>query len=216
MIHVGLTTKTSNLVDIAIRLEKQSDITVHTDPVEVLRTSCSVIFIDLRSFPVGETIVILKELANHNVKTIGLASGKETPDFLLNLLEEGMTSILVDYSTTCLKRAIYATQKDHSILSSELLQLLKKKVVEKSQAEEEAFAHNLLQAGINLTPKEIGVAYYVEKGLKNRDIAFLLGMKETTVKVHISHIYTKLAIKRRKNLVQHLKELKYKEKGACS
>ncbi|AVR00357.1 hypothetical protein OBCHQ24_15550 [Oceanobacillus iheyensis] len=216
MIHVGLATKTSNLVDIAIRLEKQSDITVHTDPVEVLRTSCSVIFIDLSSYPADETIVILKELADQNVKTIGLASGKETSDFLLHLLQEGMTSILVDHSTTWLKKALYATQKDHSILSSELLQLLKKKVVEKSQAEEEAFAHNLLHAGINLTPKEIGIAYFVEKGLRNRDIAYLLGMKESTVKVHMSHIYTKLEIKRRKNLVQHLKELKYKEKGARS
>lgn len=45
-----------------------------------------------------------------------------------------------------------------------------------------------------LTPREIEVLALVAKGLKNRDIAAVLGREESTVKVHVKNIMMKLNV----------------------
>jgi two-component system, NarL family, response regulator len=45
---------------------------------------------------------------------------------------------------------------------------------------------------IDLTPRELEVLRLAAKGLRNRDIARVIGRTEETVKVHLKHIMTKL------------------------
>lgn len=57
-----------------------------------------------------------------------------------------------------------------------------------------------------LTPKELEVAQRVARGLRNREIANLLGTTEGTVKVYLHSIYTKLGISNRTELAIKLNE----------
>lgn len=57
-----------------------------------------------------------------------------------------------------------------------------------------------------LSPKEIEVAQHVARGLRNREIATLLGTTEGTVKVYLHSIYTKLGISNRTELAIRLNE----------
>jgi two-component system nitrate/nitrite response regulator NarP len=51
-----------------------------------------------------------------------------------------------------------------------------------------------------LTSKELDVAQHVARGLRNREVASLLGTTEGTVKVYLHNIYTKLGISNRTEL----------------
>jgi DNA-binding NarL/FixJ family response regulator len=51
-----------------------------------------------------------------------------------------------------------------------------------------------------LTARELQVLEQVEKGLKNRDIAELLGIRVGTVKIHLKHIFEKTGIRGRYGL----------------
>lgn len=216
MFYVGFYQPRDSVKEAVAKMEEQHDIPVMIGSINVLVRCCSVVFLDLQKLTPKNSITITRELAKENVRVIGLITGEEEPRYLLRLVRAGTISLIEDHSLPSLLKGIYVAQKDHSILPSVLLQSLRENIVEMSQLCKEAFAHKLLKSGINLTPKEIEIAYLLGKDLKNRDIAYLLDAKETTVKVHISHIYTKTGIKRRRELIQYFKDLKYKEKGACS
>ncbi|RIU94760.1 DNA-binding response regulator [Oceanobacillus picturae] len=216
MFYVGFYQPRDSVKETVAQMEEQHDIPVMIGSINVLVRCCSLIFLDLQKLTPKNSITLTRELTEKNVKVVGLISGEEEPRNLLRLVREGVISLIDDHSLSSLVKAVYVAQKDHSILPSILLQFLRENIVELRQLDKDSFAHKLLKSGINLTPKEIEIAYLLGKNLRNRDIAYLLDTKETTVKVHISHIYTKTGLKRRRELIQFFKELKYKEKGACS
>jgi two-component system, NarL family, response regulator len=45
---------------------------------------------------------------------------------------------------------------------------------------------------VDLTPRELEVLRYAAKGLRNKDIARVIGRTEETVKVHLKHVMSKL------------------------
>ncbi|WP_042221703.1 LuxR C-terminal-related transcriptional regulator [Oceanobacillus manasiensis] len=215
MFYVGFYQPRDSVRETATQMEEKHDIPVMVGSIEMLATCCELVFLDLENLSPTEGVSSTEELHKQNVKVIGLVSGEEEPLYLLSLVKAGLMSIMEEHSLQAIVEGVNNAQKNHSILPITLLQLLRNKIVEMSQVEEEAFAHRLLACGVNLTPKQIKIAFLMTKGLKNRDIAYLLDTKERTVKVHISHIYTKTGIKRRVNLIHYFKELKHKKKGAC-
>lgn len=66
--------------------------------------------------------------------------------------------------------------------------------------------------GSNLTGRELQVLELVEQGMRNKDIAHLLGIQAGTVKIHLKHIFEKTGIHGRYGLA--LSGLK--EKGLLS
>jgi two-component system, NarL family, response regulator len=54
---------------------------------------------------------------------------------------------------------------------------------------------------IDLTPREVEVLRLTAKGLRNRDIARVIGRTDETVKVHLKHIMSKLAVSDRTGAV---------------
>lgn len=208
MFYVGFYQPRYSVKETIAQIEEQHDIPIMIGSINVLVRCCSLIFLDLQNLAPNNDITLTRELTKNNIKVVGLISGEEEPRNLLRLVREGVISLIDDHSLSSLVKSVYAAQKDHSILPSILLQFLRENIVELSQLDKEVFAHKLLKSSINLTPKEIEIAYLLGKDLRNRDIAYLLGTKETTVKVHISHIYTKTGKKRRRDLILYLKGIK--------
>jgi two-component system NarL family response regulator len=54
---------------------------------------------------------------------------------------------------------------------------------------------------VDLTPRELEVLRLAAKGLRNRDIARVIGRTEETVKVHLKHVMTKLEVEDRTEAV---------------
>jgi DNA-binding NarL/FixJ family response regulator len=54
---------------------------------------------------------------------------------------------------------------------------------------------------VDLTPRELEVLKLAAKGLRNRDIARVIGRTEETVKVHLKHVMTKLEVEDRTEAV---------------
>ena len=54
---------------------------------------------------------------------------------------------------------------------------------------------------VDLTPREVEVLRLTAKGLRNRDIARVIGRTEETVKVHLKHIMAKLGVEDRTEAV---------------
>lgn len=55
-----------------------------------------------------------------------------------------------------------------------------------------------------LSPSEIGVVSYVMKGLSNKEVGNLLGVKDKTVKFHLTNVYKKTGYKNRAMLIASL------------
>lgn len=61
---------------------------------------------------------------------------------------------------------------------------------------------------IGLSKREYEVLTLLAKGHSNKEIASLLFVSESTIKTHVSNVYTKLNVKRRTQAIQKAKELR--------
>jgi len=59
---------------------------------------------------------------------------------------------------------------------------------------------------LGLTPREAEVLLWVAQGKSNSDVATILGMSDKTVKIHLGHIYEKLAVETRTAAAMHALE----------
>ncbi|MEM6721864.1 MAG: response regulator transcription factor [Bacteroidota bacterium] len=60
---------------------------------------------------------------------------------------------------------------------------------------------------VGLSKREYEVLCKLAKGHSNKEIASLLFVSESTIKTHVSNVYTKLDVKRRTQAIQKAKEL---------
>ena len=60
---------------------------------------------------------------------------------------------------------------------------------------------------LGLSKREYEVLCELAKGHSNKEIASLLFVSESTIKTHVSNVYTKLDVKRRTQAIQKAKEL---------
>jgi two-component system, NarL family, nitrate/nitrite response regulator NarL len=59
---------------------------------------------------------------------------------------------------------------------------------------------------LTLTTRELEIADMVALGMRNKNIAFQLGISEGTVKAHLHHVYEKLEINCRWQLAAFVRE----------
>ena len=57
------------------------------------------------------------------------------------------------------------------------------------------------QAQPSLTPREVEVVRLIAEGLRNKEIAFALGITEQTAKVHVKNILAKLSVNDRTAII---------------
>ncbi|TFB18856.1 response regulator transcription factor [Filobacillus milosensis] len=115
-------------------------------------------------------------------------------DYFYQAIELGAEGYLLkDAPTNQVIEAIYAIDRGesyiHPMMTKKLLDLHQRKN-EKPHANE-------------LTSREKEVLQLVVEGLSNKEIAESLFISETTVKIHVSHIFKKMKVKSRSQLIIH-------------
>lgn len=105
---------------------------------------------------------------------------------------------------------LYKAEKDGDFTDKDLfiLDFLRPHLETRLSADEHRTTSNkknvsyMLKSNYHMTSREIEILGLVFKGKRNEEVASLLGIAENTVKKHVSHIYEKLEVSGRSQLVQ--------------
>lgn len=184
------------------------DISIYyaTNDYKMLLTTDPVICIaDVQHCPEDERDEQLETLKREQITIIALVeAGME--EEAIQWIERGIDHIVWKEEITILSivKIIQNMQKNRSFLPGEVVQSLMQMLGEMKEEHKEIFTYHLEDNAINLTRKEIDVAYLLKKGLKNKQIASILGLAEGTIKIHISNIYKKVGMKHRKQVIKLL------------
>ncbi|MET7279658.1 response regulator transcription factor [Kribbella sp. NPDC005582] len=119
-------------------------------------------------------------------------------EYVYEALQAGATGFLLkDIAPRALVEAVEQAVRGDSMLSPRITKrLISSYTARPAPGSAEAAADPLKE----LTPREREVAIEVAEGLSNAEIAGKLGLSESTVKVHITHIMAKLGLSNRTKL----------------
>lgn len=155
------------------------------------------------STPDSDIIDILREIHLRSPTTKSLICNHQLNDeFIDRALAVGAKGFLWD---TCSPhtyiKAIRAVHAGDIWLSRKVLVSLLESLLPVTGHKPAPSPSNPLQ---RLTRRESEIAVQVTEGLSNKEIAKRLGISDKTVKVHLDHIYHKLQINRRTQLLHRL------------
>ena len=150
--------------------------------------------INLPDFCGTDLIEKIKELAS-NVSIIML-TGQNPEEYVNASLNKGAHGFLLkDCSKTEMISAILHASSGKYYFSQNMAPYLRSVIVG------EEISTNIIESekihGTLLTPKEIEIIELIAQGLRNREIAATLGIKNRTVDFHVSNILSKLGVKSR-------------------
>ena len=119
-------------------------------------------------------------------------------EYVYEALQAGATGFLLkDIAPRALVEAVEQAVRGDSMLSPRITKRLISSYTAHPAPEPGKAGEDPLQ---ELTPREREVAIEVAEGLSNAEIAGKLGLSESTVKVHITHIMAKLGLSNRTRL----------------
>lgn len=88
--------------------------------------------------------------------------------------------------------------------------LLNKKIRKRNAVENESASREIDKnkiSDLGISHREYEILVEISKGLSNKEIANALFVSESTVKTHVSNLFTKLDAKRRTQAIQKAKEM---------
>lgn len=128
---------------------------------------------------------------NSNQKVLVLSSAKDA-NFLFGLYKVGIAGFVLKASgAKTLKKAVSVILTGSQYIEPVMIPALKD-IIDKNEAGVETDGF--------LSKRELEVLKLVSKGLFNKEIAFNLGIKETTVKSHITNLFKKTGVTDRTQL----------------
>ncbi|WP_156290938.1 response regulator transcription factor [Oceanobacillus salinisoli] len=165
-----------------------------------------VIMMDIDELSLQETSEALANLRMilERVSIILLSSTKYN---MTQLLKFGMDYLLVkgrELNDELVDTIRLLESKQIALTSEDTTEFIEKLLAEGSM-NYDLFYQSLLSK--QFTRREIDVAYYVKKGLKNGEIGEILQLSTGTIKIHVSKIYKKLNMNGRQNVINYLNKL---------
>lgn len=150
--------------------------------------------INLPDFCGTDLIEKIKELASN--ASIIMLTGQNPEGYVNASLNKGAHGFLLkDCSKTEMTAAILQVSSGKYYFSQNMAPYLRSVIVG------EEITTNIIEPekihGTLLTPKEIEIIELIAQGLRNREIATTLGIKNRTVDFHVSNILSKLGVKSR-------------------
>jgi len=165
----------------------------------VERLEPDVLILDLR-MPISDGLQVLRALHELGSRTwVVLLTGSVEDRDLVECLRLGVRGVVLKEMAPrmlvqCVRKVVAGDVwvENRSITRAVDLMLLR-----------EAGARDSAE---HLTPREIEVVQMVAEGLRNKEIARRLTVTEGTVKVHLHHIYSKLGVDGRLELLKYAQE----------
>jgi DNA-binding NarL/FixJ family response regulator len=162
--------------------------------VAVRRHQPDVLVLDIR-MPRKDGLGVLRELhrEKHPVKVVLLAAALEEDEVLeaLRLGVRGMVlkELAPQMVIQCVRK-VYAGEQwlEKQAFGRALETLLRREAGER-------------EAGSVLTPRELEMVGMVARGLRNKEMSERMNISEGTVKIHLHHIYRKLKVENRVDLI---------------
>ncbi|GAB3805703.1 helix-turn-helix transcriptional regulator [Virgibacillus kimchii] len=157
------------------------------------------------------TEVPLEELKNHEgnrIKVVAFIDRDEKTQSSL-LLQDQIHSIFLKDECTLhtIAEKIRSIQDGYFFLPNADIQQLIGALNEEKRKKTELFVYQLMKRGIHFTRKQGQIVYFLRLGLKNTEIARILLITEESVRAHISHIYKKIGVNRRTQVIRLLNEM---------
>ncbi|MFB4167252.1 helix-turn-helix transcriptional regulator [Virgibacillus sp. JSM 102003] len=170
----------------------------------------TVLLLDTDGIPWTEvlnTIHTIKQ-ANLDTKIIVIASSNEET-CLLQIVETEIDSIVEKTPAlhTSITEAVNDVLDNHYIMPETITQSFISRFLNLKSISIDIFSKQLTEHNIDLTRRESEIAYFMRHGLRNKDIAHKLQVKESAVKVHVSHIYKKTGSKKRNEIIKMLNQV---------
>lgn len=145
--------------------------------------------------PRARAIALLRSLQRHQVHLV-LLTATPSQDLLKDAVRRGVQAVVFkDMRPDRLLAAVREASEGRQTLLPELAPL-----------RGEGVAPGGAEAAASLTPRERQVVALAALGLRNRAIAERLGIKEDTVKMHLRHVYDKLALRNRVELAHFARQ----------
>ncbi|MFB4167251.1 response regulator [Virgibacillus sp. JSM 102003] len=153
-----------------------------------------------------KTTVYIKE--NHpSIKVVMLTSVAEE-ELVIRGINVGADGFLLkDLYPDNLTQSIRDAARGQSVLSGKVATILVNKIRELTLDKKQILGKRLENRGMNLTARELDIAYLFMDGCSNKKIAQKLFLGEGTIKNYISEVYSKLNIRNRHEAVDYLKNL---------
>ncbi|GAB3042050.1 response regulator [Virgibacillus ainsalahensis] len=139
-------------------------------------------------------IILLTTFAEEDLIILGLRAGAD--GFLLKTLDGKR-----------LTRSIRDAYDDQLVISGKAAKILAHKVSTFTSNRKEILGEKLKYRDVNLSKRELDIAYLLMDELTNKQIAQKLYLSEGTVKNYLSEIYHKLNIRQRKGVIIYFKGL---------
>lgn len=162
--------------------------------VAVRRHQPDVLVLDLR-MPRKDGLTVLRELhrEKHPAKVVLLAAALEEEEVLeaLRLGVRGM--VLKELAPQMVVQCVRKVYAGEQWLEKQAFGRALETLLRREAGEREA-------AGV-LTPRELEMVGMVARGLRNKEMSERMNISEGTVKIHLHHIYRKLKVENRVDLI---------------
>lgn len=162
--------------------------------VAVRRYEPDVLVLDLR-MPRKDGLSVLRELhrEKHPVKVVLLAAALEEEEVLeaLRLGVRGM--VLKELAPQMVIQCVRKVHAGEQWLEKQAFGRALQTLLRREAGEREA--------GALLTPRELEMVGMVARGLRNKEMSERMNISEGTVKIHMHHIYRKLKVESRVELI---------------
>jgi len=162
--------------------------------VAVRRHQPDVLVLDLR-MPRKDGLTVLRELhrEKHPVKVVLLAGALEEEEVLeaLRLGVRGM--VLKELAPQMVIQCVRKVHAGEQWLEKQAFGRALETLLRREAGEREA--------GSVLTPRELEMVGMVARGLRNKEMSERMNISEGTVKIHLHHIYRKLKVENRVDLI---------------
>ena len=162
--------------------------------VAVRRHQPDVLVLDLR-MPRKDGLAVLRELhrEKHPAKVVLLAAALEEEEVLeaLRLGVRGM--VLKELAPQMVVQCVRKVHAGEQWLEKQAFGRALETLLRREAGEREA--------GSVLTPRELEMVGMVARGLRNKEMSERMNISEGTVKIHLHHIYRKLKVENRVDLI---------------
>lgn len=165
----------------------------------VRRHRPDILLLDLR-MPDLDGLGVLRALAAENlpVRTILLTAAIEESEILEAFRLDVGGVVLKEMASASVVQCVRKVHAGERWLEKRSAGLIIEKLARREGKAREAAAL--------LTPRELELLSLIGRGLRNKEIAAKLSIREQTVKVHLSHIYAKLGVDGRLALLRYAED----------